>query len=390
MTDPTVKPTILALQVRGLNAFLAAVPALRAIADAFPDCRRILVAPGNLRALVELIPWPGFSPAFDVVSHPALVPLPRSLDRPNVAFNLHGPGPQSNSILRDLSPRRLVAYDAPDWRHGPAWDPDASEVARWCTLLEHAGIEVDGTRTRLWKPKAHEFARGATVIHPGRNGDSGTPPRIPAAVWTEVARSEAAAGREILITGRGEDAVTAAAIAERAGLDDSSVLAGRTDVTDLARIVTGAARVVSLDGGICPLAAALGTPSLTVYHPRFQSRLGTPRAGNRHRSLLLDGEARSNGDGPTAGAEDVAERMIAELRRLPERRFEPRATRPTTRSPPRAPAKRPASSPRSSRQARASSRAGRVPWSPAGAPGSRRARAAGPSPRSRWARHRFR
>jgi len=323
MSEPrAVKPTILALQVRGLNAFLAAVPALRAVADAFSDCRRVLVAPGNLRALVDLIPWPGFSPAYDVVSHPALVPLPRSLERPNAAINLHGPGPQSNSILRALGPRRLVAYEASTWRRGPIWDPDASEVARWCTLLEHAGIEVDATRIRLWKPKAHEFARGATVIHPGRNGDSGAPLQVPASVWTEVARSETAAGREVLITGREEDTVAATAIAERAGLDDSSVLAGRTDVTDLARIVTGASRVVTVDGGISPLAAALGTPSLTAYHPRVQTRLGIPRAGNRHRSLLIDAEAETNGDSPAGGGGDLAEQLIEELRRLPERRFE--------------------------------------------------------------------
>jgi hypothetical protein len=310
MNEPEVKPTILVLQVRGLNAFLAAVPALRAIADAFPDCRRLLVAPGSLRALVELIPWPGFSPAFDVVSHPALVPLPRSLERPNLAINLHGPGPQSNSVLRALNPRRLVAYEAPLWNRGPRWDPDASEVARWSTLLSDAGIEVDRSRTRIWKPQAHDFARGATVIHPGRDGDGGAPLHVPAEIWAAVARSETEAGRTVLLTGRDEDAVHAAAVAERAGLDDSAVLAGRTDVTDLARVVAGAARVVSVDAGLGPLAAALGTPSLTAYHPRIQSRLGTPRAGNRHRSVLAE------------DAEDLAPVLLGELRRLPERRFE--------------------------------------------------------------------
>ncbi|HEX6116389.1 MAG TPA: glycosyltransferase family 9 protein [Solirubrobacterales bacterium] len=322
-------PTILVLQVRGLNAFLAAVPALRAIADAFPDCRRILVAPGGLRALVGLIPWPGFSPAFDVVSHPALVPLPRSLERPNLAINLHGPGPQSNSVLRALEPRRLVAYEAPRWQRGPEWEPEASEVSRWCALLADAGIAVDRSRTRIWKPQSHEFARDATVLHPGGDGDVRSALHIPASAWADVARSEAAAGRTVLITGRDRDAISAAAIAERAGLDDAAVVAGRTDVGDLARIVSGAARVVTVDGGIAPLAAALGTPSLTAYHPRVQSRLGTPRTGHRHRALLLDAEAPGNGAGPSgngagpgvAGGE-IAELLIAEMQRIPERRFD--------------------------------------------------------------------
>ena len=202
MSEPNpAKPTVLVLQVRGLNAFLAAVPALRAIADEFAECRRVLVAPGNLRSLVDLIPWPGFRSAFDLISHPALVPLPRSLERPNLAINLHGPGPQSNAILRRLHPRRLLAYEAPTWERGPVWDPDASEVSRWCTLLSEAGISVDRSRTRLWKPESHDFARGATVLHPAGNGNGEAGPNVPTSAWADLARDETRAGRTVLITG---------------------------------------------------------------------------------------------------------------------------------------------------------------------------------------------
>lgn len=336
--------SILVFQLRGLNAFLAAVPALRAIADAFADCRRVLVAPADLRPLVELIPWPGFTPAFDLVAHPALVPLPGSLERPNLAINLHGPGPQSNAILRRLHPRRLIAYEGPTWERGPAWDPDASAVARWCALLEDARIDVDRSRTRLWRPPTDDDLRGATVIHPGGAVDGVPGPHVPAAVWAEVAGAEAAAGRTVLITGVGGDAPVAAEIAAQAGLGASSVLAGRTDAGELAGVVCGAARVVTVDGGIAPLAGALGTPSLTLYHPRFQSRLGTPRAGARHRSLILDGSAAADGDGARDHAE-IAGLLTAELARLPERRFELRRPRPSPPAP-------------------VSSQGGRVPSSP--------------------------
>jgi hypothetical protein len=309
--SPT-RPTILVLQTRGLNAFLAAVPALRAISEEFAACRRMLVARGNLRPLVELIPWPGFEPAFEVVSHPALVPLPRSLEHPSLAINLHGPGPQSNSILRALHPRRLIAYEGPLWSRGPVWEPNASEVARWAALLEHAGIDVDRSRNRLWKPKSAELARGATVIHPGSSDEDRPGAMVPTAAWAELARAEVEAGRNVLITGRKGDAGAATAIAERADLDAGTVLAGRTDLGDLARVVSGAARVVSADGGISPLASALGTPSLTIYHPRFQSRLGVPR-GHRHRSVLLDAQTESEAE--------LAAHLRNELARLPVRRF---------------------------------------------------------------------
>jgi hypothetical protein len=333
--DELDKPTILVLQVRGLNAFLASVPALRAVAEAFPDCHRKLVGPGYLRSLVELIPWPGFNPAYDLVSHPALVPLPRSLERPSLAINLHGPGPQSNAILRRIHPRRLLAYEAPQWQRGPVWDSSASELSRWCTLLLEAGIEVDRSRTRIWRPQAIERARGATVLHPRGDGDGRPALDVGSSAWAEIAQAEAAAGRNVLITGRDDDAIPAAAIAERANLPADAVLAGRTDVTDLARTVAGASRVITVDGGIAPLAAALGTPTLTIYHPRFQSRLGTPRTGNRHRAVLLDGDG-ANGASSADGA--LSKVLLAELRRLPNRRFDSNelpaveAARPTVAS----------------------------------------------------------
>ena len=293
------------------------MPALRAIADAFPDTRRILVAPGHLRALVDLIPWPD-SPAFDIVSVPALVPLPRSLERPEVAFNVHGPGPQSHAILRRLTPRRLVCFASPPLAPGPAWDLEQNEVARWCALLMHAGIPASPTRTRLWRPEPAELAQGATLLHPGTEARA---QRVPLSAWVGIARREAADGRMVLITGRRRQRARAEEVAERAGLPASAAIAGRTDLRQLARIVSGAARVLSTDGGIAPLAAAFGTPSVTLADPMAPHSLGLPRKNRRHRRIDLPAGPGANGSDPSAASSALTEEVLAELGRLPERRF---------------------------------------------------------------------
>lgn len=80
------------LRALGLGDLLTSVPALAALADAFPDHRRVLAAPSALGPLARL------SGAVDeVVGSAPLAPLDRSLHGAAVAVNLHGRGPQSHS-----------------------------------------------------------------------------------------------------------------------------------------------------------------------------------------------------------------------------------------------------------------------------------------------------
>ncbi len=136
------RPTLLVLRALGLGDLLTAVPALYALADAFPGHHRVLAAPSVLGPLAR------HSGAVDEVADTAGLrsPLDASLAGADLAVNLHGRGPQSHELLLATGPRRLIAFAnpaVPAGAGGPSWWPGEHEVARWCRLLRSSGIAAD-------------------------------------------------------------------------------------------------------------------------------------------------------------------------------------------------------------------------------------------------------
>jgi ADP-heptose:LPS heptosyltransferase len=79
------------------------------------------------------------------------------------------------------------------------------------------------------------------------------------------------------------------------------VLAGRTSLLGLARVVAAAGRVVSGDTGIAHLAVAVGTPSVTLFGPVPPSLWGPPPCRPQHLPLWRGGVGDPHGDSPDAG-----------------------------------------------------------------------------------------
>jgi ADP-heptose:LPS heptosyltransferase len=274
---------VLVLRALGLGDLLCGLPAYRGLRRHFSGHRLILATAPEL---AELALHTG---AFDeVLPTRGLDPLPWHRPPPDVAVNLHGKGPRSHRILLDLSPRRRIGFRSRGWV-GPVWCDDEHEIARWCRLLQAAGIAADPAHLRLPAPSVPSVAPGAVVIHPGAGHSSR---RWPADRYAEVAR-RLAGERQVVVTGTAAETALAERVARRAGLPPTAVLAGQLDLLGFAALVASAGLVVCGDTGAGHLATAYGTPSVLLFGPVSPRLWGPPPAQRQHR-VIWHGPHRGN------------------------------------------------------------------------------------------------
>lgn len=315
-------PRLVILRALGIGDLLTAVPALRALARAFPGHERVLAAPAALRPLVELVSA-GEEPAVhSMIDARALEPLPRSARGAEIAVNLHGRGPESHRVVRAARPGRALWFENPEVaesRGAPRWHAGEHEVARWCRMLSESGVPCRPHELEL--ELVDVTPSGATVIHPGAGSAARRwlPFRFAA-----VARAEAERGHPVMITGASEDIGRARSIALHAGLPEASVVAGRTDLGALARIIAGAGRVVCGDTGVGHLATAFGIPSVVLFGPTSPAEWGPPAGRPRHRVLWAGETGDPHGGRPDPGllAIQVAD-VVRALAELPAREADP-------------------------------------------------------------------
>ncbi|WP_223830312.1 glycosyltransferase family 9 protein [Nocardiopsis quinghaiensis] len=253
----------------GLGDFATAVPALRALERALPSWHRILAGPSWYRHLVELagLRWQ--------VLPTAPLCVPDGASAPDLAVNLHGRGPRSTAALASLGPERLWTHghpSAPEWP-GPEWPQEVHDAEIWCRLLRLHGVAADPDDLRWPRPPECADRSGpedavvtgdTAVVHPGAASESR---RWPAERFARVAGHLAASGLRVVVTGSEREAALAERVAEAAGLGPGAVLAGRTSLGLLARLVSGAHLVVCGDTGVGHLATAYGTPSVRLFGP---------------------------------------------------------------------------------------------------------------------------
>lgn len=273
----TSRPTLVVLRALGLGDLLTAVPALRALARAFPHHYRILAAPVHLAPLAEL------SGAVDEVLDAApLTPFDAVVSHVDVAVNLHGRGPQSHEVLLRMQPHRLIAFEhpaVPESAGMPAWRADEHEIHRWCRMLRESGVPADPDDFEISIPFGDPRTRGAVVVHPGASSESR---RWPVERWIALCASLRAQGRRVVLTGSATEFRRARKIAKGARLPLDAVLAGRTGLRELAAVVASASAVVCGDTGIAHLATALRTPSVVLFGPTSPRYWGPPPRPYHH------------------------------------------------------------------------------------------------------------
>ncbi|MFG3599796.1 glycosyltransferase family 9 protein [Micromonospora chersina] len=281
---------ILVLRALGVGDLATGVPALRALRAAYPGKELALVAPRWLAPLVELVGVVDRQVFADGLGHLGWPGPP-----PAVAVNLHGRGPESHRMLAEARPRRLLAFANADagWHDGPPWRAEEHEVDRWCRMLGWYGIPADRTDLALRRPVAGGLPTGVTVVHPGAKAAQR---RWPPEHFAAVARELSGRGHRVVVTGSPGERDIAAEVARRAGLPADAVLAGATDVGELAALVAHARLVLCGDTGVAHLATAFATPSVLLFGPVPPSWWGPPPDRPWHEALWAG--PRPAGDGP--------------------------------------------------------------------------------------------
>ncbi|MEU0219156.1 glycosyltransferase family 9 protein, partial [Streptomyces sp. NPDC006265] len=256
---------------------LLAGPAIRAVAARADHvtvlCGRLgapaaRMLPGVDDILVWDAPWVGFTPPPVGRGEVELLVDTIDADAALVLTSFHQ-SPLPTALLLRLAGVGHIAADSVDYpgslldvRHQRA--PHAHEAEAALDLAEAAGFpRVDDGRLRVLAPPNVFRLTGPepyVVLHPGAS--------VPARAWSrercaEAVRQLAAAGQRVVVTGgRGERELTAYVTGEH-GLD----LGGRTDAAELAGVLAGARAVVTGNTGPAHLAAAVGTPVVSLFAP---------------------------------------------------------------------------------------------------------------------------
>ena len=275
-----------------LGDTVMAIPALAAVRSAWPDARVLAAGPwatllaqqGLVDVLVEYPRrWGGRLRAADTVS--AFAPdlailLPNSFEaalaawywgaRRRVGFAAGG----RSELLTDAVPVPALRQH---------------QIDEYLMLVEHCGAPAVARAPVLRPPVADAAERLETVrlLNAAGVAPRGDSPRVgvhlgaaygPAKVWpldrtTELCRLLAAAGATAILLGAPDDAGAASAIT--AAVPTAS-LVGRDRPALLAAVLAELDVLVSGDTGVAHLAAALGTPVVTLFGPT-DPRLSAPR-----------------------------------------------------------------------------------------------------------------
>jgi ADP-heptose:LPS heptosyltransferase len=288
---------VLCVRLDSAGDMLIAGPAVRAVAEAADEVVMLAgplgeqaahLLPGLDGVLVWRCPWvladpPPVDPA-DV--HGLVGELAaRDFDRALVFTSFHQSPLPTALVLRmaGIPWVGAISEDYPgsllDLRH--RLPDDLPEPERALSLAAAAGFDLpagdDGRlRVRRPLPGAHDLVGSApyVVLHPGTS--------VPARAWpvqryAETARALVAEGHRVVVTGAPSERHLTGEAAAGVATD----LGGRTDLTTLAGVLAGAQAVVVGNTGPAHLAAAVGTPVVSLFAPTVPAVRWAPY-GVRH------------------------------------------------------------------------------------------------------------
>ena len=283
--------SIAVVRANAMGDYLLTEPALAALRAAAPAARIVLIGgdwhvrclTGRPGPIDEVVLAPRVTGVRDPApGHPEDSAVTRDFfdrmqdRRFDLAIQLHGGGRNSNPFTRSLGASWSVglrARGAPDLDRTIPYEFWQHEVARHLevvALLGAAPVHLAPTLpvTAADVRAALQVLTGAgldpdaplAVIHPGA-----TDPRRrwPAAGFAEVCATLADQGAQVVLVGTAEDRGLVSAVRARA--PQATDLAGALSFEALVGLMSTAVVMVGNDSGPRHLAAAVGTPSVSVY-----------------------------------------------------------------------------------------------------------------------------
>ncbi len=269
------------VRLDSMGDVLISGPAIRAVA-AGSTTTTLLVGPLGAQAaellpgvhdvLVWDCPWiSAYPPAVEREAIDILVAAlsSRDIDQAVVLTSFHQSALPTALLLRLAGIARITAVseDYPgrllDVRVPPP--PDGPEPERMLAVAQAAGFALppgDDGRLRVREPlPSVDLGVGEyVVVHPGVSASARA---YPAECWTEVVELLAAQGRAVVVTGGAAETGLTKAVAGASALD----CGGRFSVAELAAVLAGASVMVVANTGPAHLAAAVGTPVVSLFAP---------------------------------------------------------------------------------------------------------------------------
>ncbi len=282
---------ILFIQLSALGDTILAVPTIRAIRHAFPDAEiTMLASRTNLNYLTNC-PYINKRILFEMPLHRLLLPLRR--ERFDWVIDLeHWPRLSALLTYATGAPVRIGFRTKGQYRHFLFTETvphiqGRHEVRNFLEIATGLACPVQALDLEVWCDSASERWVRETliqeqvpphaplvVLHPeaGRRGE----PRRRWSPENYVALADALVRQfavQIVLTGAPDEVNTSEAIAARTQ-HRAVVLAGRTDVNQLAALFSAAVLVVSGNCGPMHLAAATGTPVVGLHGPTNAAQWG--------------------------------------------------------------------------------------------------------------------
>jgi ADP-heptose:LPS heptosyltransferase len=283
----------LVVRLDSVGDVLLAGPAVRAAAEGSDRVTMLVgplgeaaarLLPGVDEVLAWHCPWIAADPPqvrADDVARLVGSLASRGIDRALVLTSFHQSPLPTALVLRlaGIPWIGAISDDYPgtllDLRHRV--DPMLPEAERALSLARAAGFDLpagDCGRLGVRRPLPDVSALLATsrpvVLHPGTS--------VPARAWPGERHRETAArlvarGYDVVVTGSRADAVLTAEVCDGTGAAD---LGGRTTLIELAAVLARAAAVVVANTGPAHLAAAVGTPVVSLFAPTVPARRWAP------------------------------------------------------------------------------------------------------------------